>query len=99
MFKKLWNRYKDNRKRKTANRSFFVTVLIFLFLFAVAAFMMLPLIYSVTTALKPLDELYAYPPKFFVVRPTVQNFKTLFKLSSNLWIPFSRYAFNSLFLV
>ena len=97
MFKKLWNRYKDNRKRKTANRSFFVTVLIFLFLFAVAAFMMLPLIYSVTTALKPLDELYAYPPKFFVVRPTVQNFKTLFKLSSNLWIPFSRYAFNSLF--
>lgn len=97
MFKKLWNRYKDNRKRKTANRSFFVTVLIFLFLFAVAAFMMLPLIYSVTTALKPLDELYAYPPKFFVVRPTMQNFKTLFKLSSNLWIPFSRYVFNSLF--
>lgn len=97
MIKKMWSRYKDNRKRKTANRSFAVTVLIFLFLFAVAAFMMLPLIYSVTTALKPLDELYAYPPKFFVVRPTLQNFKTLFKLSSNLWIPFSRYVFNSLF--
>lgn len=97
MFKKLWSRYKDNRKRQTANRSFFVTILIFLFLFAVAAFMMLPLIYSFTTALKPLDELYAYPPKFFVVRPTMQNFKTLFKLCSNLWIPFSRYVFNSLF--
>lgn len=97
MFKKLLKHYKDNRKRKTANRSFFVTVLIFLFLFAVAAFMMLPLIYSVATAFKPLDELYAYPPKFFVVRPTLQNFKTLFKLSSNLWIPFSRYVFNSLF--
>lgn len=97
MIKKMWSRYKDNRKRKTANRSFAVTVLIFIFLFAMAAFMMLPLIYSVTTALKPLDELYAYPPKFFVVRPTLQNFKTLFRLSSNLWIPFSRYVFNSLF--
>lgn len=93
----ICNWIKDNRKRKTANRSFFVTLLIFLLLFVLAAFMLLPLIYSITTALKPIDELYAYPPKFFVVRPTMQNFKTLFKLSSNLWIPFSRYFFNSLF--
>ena len=97
MFNKLIRYYRDNKVRKKSNRSTIATAFIFLFLFAIEAFMMLPLIYSVMTALKPLDELYAYPPKFFVVRPTLSNFKLLFKLTANLSVPFSRYVFNSFF--
>lgn len=97
MFHKAKQYISEHKARKRSNRSTVATVFIFLFLFAVAAFMMLPLVYSVMTALKPLDELYAFPPKFFVVRPTLDNFKLLFKVTANLLVPFSRYTFNSLF--
>ena len=54
-------------------------------------FMALPLIYVVASSLKP-------PPRFFVRRPTLSNFSDLFILSSSLWVPFSRYIFNSVFV-
>jgi ABC transporter, permease protein len=60
--------------------------------------MMLPLVYTVLQSLKPLDEIFIYPPRFWVRRPTLANFKNLFVLTSNLWVPFSRYLFNSLFI-
>lgn len=69
---------------------------IFIFMLAISAFMVLPLLYSVIQAFKPIDEIFAYPPRFFVNHPTVQNFKDAFTLAGNLWVPFSRYAFNSL---
>ncbi len=61
-------------------------------------FMILPILYSGMNAFKPLDELYRFPPRFFVQRPTGTNFFLLHKLSSNLWVPFSRYLFNSVFV-
>ncbi len=69
-----------------------------LFLVAFGAFSVLPLIYSIVTAFKPLEELLVYPPKFYVVNPTLQNFLALPDLLSNLKIPLSRYIFNSLFV-
>ena len=62
----------------------------------VAAFMVLPLLYIFNHAFKPFDELLEYPPKFFVSRPTFNNFKELFKASSTTAIPVSRYLFNSI---
>ena len=55
----------------------------------------LPLIYIVSTAFKPMDELFAYPPKFFVQDPTWSNFKKLFGAAENTSFPMSLYLFNS----
>ncbi|WP_029505137.1 carbohydrate ABC transporter permease [Lachnoclostridium phytofermentans] len=55
----------------------------------------LPILYIINHAFKPMDELFAYPPKFFVSRPTFDNFTKLFKASRTAGIPLSRYVFNS----
>ena len=58
-------------------------------------FMGLPIIFIICHAFKPMDELFAFPPKFFVTRPTFDNFTKLFKASRTSGIPMSRYLFNS----
>lgn len=60
--------------------------------------MVLPLIYCVVTSFKPLDELLIFPPKFFVVRPTLANYLALPSLLSKVQVPISRYAANSIFV-
>jgi len=64
-------------------------------LFIFGAFMFLPMIYAVSQSLKPLDELWMFPPRFFVINPTFKNFGELFRLMSESWVPFSRYIFNT----
>lgn len=59
-------------------------------------FMGLPIIFIFSHAFKPMDELFAFPPKFFVSRPTLDNFVKLFKASRTSGIPMSRYVFNSI---
>ena len=61
------------------------------------AFMVLPMVYVIMQSLKPLDELWMYPPRFYVMNPTLTNFKDLFGLMNTSWVPFSRYIFNTLF--
>lgn len=60
--------------------------------------MALPLIYTVNNAFKPLDELFIFPPRFFVKNPTVDNFYDLLALMGNSWVPLSRYIFNTLLI-
>lgn len=62
------------------------------------AFSLLPLVYCICTSLKPLDELLVFPPRFFVYRPTLENFLELPILLESLEIPFLRYMFNSVFI-
>jgi ABC-type glycerol-3-phosphate transport system permease component len=68
----------------------------FLVLIPMAIFIALPIIFIVSHAFKPENELFAYPPRFFVSVPTLQNFRDLVSLASESGIPFSRYLFNSL---
>lgn len=70
----------------------------FLILTFFAFFMALPLIYVVSTSLKPLNELFYFPPRFFVENPTLKNFKDLFIVLDGFDVPFSRYAFNSVMI-
>ena len=70
-----------------------ITVLLTL----LGAFMFLPMVYVIMQSLKPLDELWMYPPKFYVTNPTFDNFKSLFMLMNISWVPFSRYIFNTVF--
>lgn len=72
--------------------------LIYIFLTGLAAFMALPILYLVSTAFKPVEELFIFPPRFLVRRPTLDNFRDLLLVTSGGWVPFSRYVFNSVFV-
>ncbi|WP_423188869.1 carbohydrate ABC transporter permease [Alkalibacterium sp. f15] len=65
-------------------------------LIPLAVFMGLPIVYIFNHAFKPIDELFAFPPRFLVEKPTWQNFRTLFESSSLGATPMSRYLFNSI---
>lgn len=70
----------------------------FFMLCIVAAIMVLPLVYIVCSAFKPLEELFLFPPRFFVQNPTISNFRNLSALMGESWVPMSRYFFNTLFI-
>lgn len=83
-------------KRYTRSRA--GNIVYFSFLFLMGVFSVLPLIYCICTAFKPLEELLIFPPRFFVSRPTLENFAVLPSLLENMGVPFSRYLFNSVFI-
>ena len=60
--------------------------------------MVIPLIYAIGQSLKPLEEFWVFPPRLFPVNPTFKNFKDLFRLMGDSWVPFSRYIFNTIFI-
>ncbi|MEV5028876.1 carbohydrate ABC transporter permease [Paenibacillus sp. LPE1-1-1.1] len=84
--------------RKRVNRSFWGSFSLFVLLTAFGAFMIVPLIYAINNAFKPLDEIFMFPPTLFVRNPTMNNFIDLFGLLGNSWVPFSRYIFNTVFI-
>ncbi len=86
------------RKEKQLNRSMAGNTLLFVLMFICGIFMVLPLVMIVNNALKPLDELYQFPPKIFVRNPTLENFSDLFVLMNDSWIPFSRYILNTVII-
>lgn len=80
------------------NRSVGGDVAINTILVIMGAFMFIPMFYAILQSFKPLDELWMFPPRFFVVNPTGKNYSDLFKLMSTSWVPFSRYIFNTVFI-
>ena len=60
--------------------------------------MFLPMLYVIMQSLKPLDELWMFPPRFYVEHPTFKNYGDLFTLLSDSWVPFSRYIFNTVLI-
>jgi ABC-type glycerol-3-phosphate transport system permease component len=85
--------------RRRLARSWYGDLLVFLALAFAAAFMGMPLLFAVMQAFKPFDELFLFPPRFFVRNPTLENFRTLLLLLGKSWVPISRYFFNSVFMV
>ena len=84
-------------KSKTG-RSFWGDLLNFLFLGILGLIMLIPVVFSVSNAFKPLDELFVFPPRFFVRHPTFANFRILPSLFSDSLVPLSRYILNTLFI-
>jgi ABC-type glycerol-3-phosphate transport system permease component len=68
----------------------------YIILLPLAVFMLLPMAFIFSHAFKPPDELFAYPPRFFVINPTFKNFSDLFSKMSSSGVPVSRYLFNSI---
>ena len=81
-------------KKKLA-RSNWGNFCLILFLLISAAVMILPFIYTISTALKPANELWKFPPDFLVRNPTLKNFTDLFSIMADSRVPFSRYIFNT----
>lgn len=85
-------------RRRKPNRSIAGDIFLYLFLAFVALVMAFPIIYAVSSALKPLDELFKFPPKILAQNPTLDNFSDLFVTMGKSWVTFSRYLFNTVFI-
>lgn len=95
--KKLRKRFSGIRNSGINPRGFHVSQLKFyIFLLPLSVIMLLPVVFIISHAFKPPDELFAYPPRFFVTNPTFKNFTDLFSKLTTSGIPVSRYLFNSL---
>ena len=92
--KKLRTRRHTVVLSRSAGGDFGITI----FLIILGVIMFLPLYYVVIQSFKPLDELFYYPPKFYVINPTWDNYTSLFTLMNESWVPFSRYIFNTVFI-
>ncbi|MBQ9736201.1 MAG: carbohydrate ABC transporter permease [Clostridia bacterium] len=94
MSKKLRTRHHKVVLNRSAGGDAGITFLLVI----LGAFMFLPMLYVIMQSLKPLDELWMFPPRFYVMSPTLGNFGDLFSLMNDSWVPFSRYIFNTVFI-
>ena len=84
--------------RRKPNRSVGGDVGIYIVLAIASIIMFFPIIFTIASALKPLDEALKNPPDVFPRNPTSDNFIDLFVFMSQSYIPFSRYLWNTLFV-
>lgn len=94
--KKIKIKRKPRELRINRSRGGDITIFILISLYGLV--LVLPLVYAISQSLKPLSELWAFPPKFFVENPTLKNFKDLLKLTSDSWVPFSRNILNTVLI-
>ncbi len=81
--------------KRQINRGAAGNIMVYVVLALVGAFLALPLVYAIASSIKPYEEIFVFPPKFYAVNPTLDNFRDLFYLCSNSLVPFTRYLFNS----
>ncbi len=87
----------DYLKKAKKRREYAPTVIsIFLGIAGIVA--ALPIVYLIVTAFKPAEELFLYPPKFYVSQPTLKNFSDLVSITANTTVPFTRYLFNTILI-
>ncbi len=91
-------KFKIKLGHRAPSRSLGGDILVFSVLLIVGLFMILPFVYAIIQSFKPTEEIFAYPPKFFVVNPTTENYKTLSQLVDLLHIPFGRNVLNTCFV-
>jgi ABC-type glycerol-3-phosphate transport system permease component len=85
-------------KTRRLNRSLGGDIFLFTILMMFGFFSAYPLIMTASNALKPLDELFKFPPTLLPWNPTFDNFRDLSELIGNSWVPFTRYFFNTILI-
>ena len=85
-------------KRRKPNRSFWGDLGIYLMMAIIAVAMAFPLVFSIASSLKPLDELFRFPPRVFPQYVTLDNFSDLIVTMGQSWVPFSRYLTNTVLI-
>lgn len=86
------------KRHNQINRSPVVTVLLFTFVMLLGIVMALPLVLIISNSLKPVDELWIFPPKLFPTSPTFDNFRDMKEVMSSSLVPFTRYFFNTIMI-
>ncbi|RKJ20610.1 carbohydrate ABC transporter permease [bacterium D16-50] len=84
---------------KKSKRSFWGNVILGLFLLAMAVAFFFPVLYMVSQSLKPMNEMFIFPPKIMVQNPTFDNYRDFVNVLANTMVPVTRSLFNSLFVV
>ncbi len=92
---RLINYLTKGQTNKSASST--IGLLIFVLLMGFASIW--PVMFIVGRAFMPLSELFRFPPLFWPENPTFDNFTDLWVYASESMIPFSRYLFNTLFIV
>lgn len=87
-----------SRQFKRRNRSIMGDMSLTFLLGIFGLFSVWPLIFIINNAFKPLNEIFIFPPKLFVMSPTLTNFQDLFIIIGNSWVPMTRYIFNTVFI-
>ena len=82
--------------KKRISRSHGGNLLVYIMLSVMGLFTALPILYIISNAIKPMNELFIFPPKLLVREPTLDNFRDLAVLSEDMMVPFERYLFNTL---
>ncbi|MBP3746185.1 MAG: carbohydrate ABC transporter permease [Ruminococcus sp.] len=90
------NTVKMKASNRRAGRKIGGTVAIFIFLLILGIFMALPIYLTVVMSIKPVEELFIFPPKLYTLRPTTENYSDMFESLRQNRVPFSRYVFNSI---
>jgi len=96
--KKLKSDVKVLKNITRPNRSRGGDIFIWVMLAIFGAFFAWPLVFAINNAFKPLNEIFLFPPRLFVMQPTFANFQDLFVIMSRSWVTFSRYIFNTVFI-
>ncbi|WP_192894539.1 carbohydrate ABC transporter permease [Paenibacillus contaminans] len=91
----MMKRFVKKLARHWKSTDFFQKMLLVL-LTLLAAFMLLPIVFIFNHAFKPINELFLYPPRFFVQHATLENVTNLMFKTQSTAIPFTRYLFNSI---
>lgn len=89
---------RKSKKTKRLSRSLGGDIGLFLILIGFGLFSAYPLIFTICNSLKPMDEMFIFPPKLFPNNITFDNFVDLFNLVGNSQIPITRFLFNTLFI-
>ncbi|MBQ2923394.1 MAG: carbohydrate ABC transporter permease [Tyzzerella sp.] len=95
------NNVKGNRSGLNArrvNRSTGGSIVLLIVLLIFAAFMVLPIVLAISNSLKPLNELWEFPPKLYAKEPTLKNYADMFNIMSGSLVPFTRYIFNTVMI-
>ena len=95
---RIHRKMKRKAGKKKLNRSTAGNAALFILMGICGVFMVLPLVMIINNAVKPLDELYQFPPRIFVRNPTLTNFPDLYVLLNESWVPFSRYVLNTIII-
>ncbi len=84
----------QKRLSRSRGGDFFMYFVMFFFgiIFAI------PLYYTVLTSFKPLNEMSVFPPRFYIVNPTTENYTLMLRLLSSTKVPFARYLWNTVFV-
>ncbi|MCL2363476.1 MAG: carbohydrate ABC transporter permease [Defluviitaleaceae bacterium] len=67
----------------------------YLLLIPISIFMLLPVMFVISNAFKPIDELQRFPPTFIVERPSLNNFRYIMQVASGTGVPMSRFLLNT----